>query len=153
MIGKTIHCPEIICSTNCFYFTSSDLVVWELDSQARVLRFKSTAWLQAGSDFDPSLVNQRNIRKSWNLVTQRKQSPWSGFVSQRQLNNGFCPTPPLQWGDLIWKFVKILWGQNFFSVLPGGVKIKWGGEKYLLIQFHYFISLETANTQKSELFL
>ena len=27
------------------------------------------------------------------------------------------------------------------------------GEQYLLLHFHYFISLETANTQKSEEFL
>ena len=38
-----------------------------------------------------------------------------------------------------------------------GAKIIWGGrgggEEYLLLQFRYFISLETGNTQKSEVFL
>ena len=34
----------------------------------------------------------------------------------------------------------------------GGVKL-YGGEEYLLSQFHYLISSETANTQKSEVFL
>ena len=34
----------------------------------------------------------------------------------------------------------------------GGVEIVWG-IYYLLVQFHYFISLETANTQKNEVFL
>ena len=33
-----------------------------------------------------------------------------------------------------------------------GVKIIFG-EKYVLLQFHYFIFLEIANTQKSEVFL
>ena len=32
------------------------------------------------------------------------------------------------------------------------VKIIWG-EKYLLLHFHYFIYLETANTQNSKVFL
>ena len=41
-----------------------------------------------------------------------------------------------------------------------GVKIRWGGGGggggifiTILVHFHYFISLETANTQKSEVFL
>ena len=34
----------------------------------------------------------------------------------------------------------------------GGVKIICG-EQYLLLHLHYFISLEIANTQKSEVFL
>ena len=34
----------------------------------------------------------------------------------------------------------------------GGVKIIWGGQ-YSLLQFYWFISLETANTQKGEVFL
>ena len=33
-----------------------------------------------------------------------------------------------------------------------GVKIMWGSNIYLL-HFHYFISLETANAQESEVFL
>ena len=111
MIVKTIYCPEIIYSTNYLYLTSNSLMVWVLDSQSRILRFKNTGWLQADSDFDPSLVNQMNIRKSWNLVTQRKMSPCSGSVSQRQLNHGFGATPIIM-GDLIWKFAKILWGQH-----------------------------------------
>ena len=60
-------------------------------------------------------------------------------------------------GDLIWKFSKILWGQNFFLHLWGvnryGGELKLhGGEYYLLLYLHYFISSETANTQKSEAF-
>ena len=37
----------------------------------------------------------------------------------------------------------------------GGVKKKYGGVIFItmLLHFHYFISLETANTQKSEVFL
>ena len=41
-------------------------------------------------------------------------------------------------------------GQTFM----GGVKNKWGVIFItILLHFHYFISLETANTQKSEVFL
>ena len=63
-------------------------------------------------------------------------------------------------GDLIWKFAKILWWQNFFLHLwqdkPLWVKVKPDGEVIfitILLYFHYLISLETANTQKSEVFL
>ena len=35
----------------------------------------------------------------------------------------------------------------------GGVKNIWGNNVTVLLHFHYFISLETANTQKSEVFL
>ena len=67
---------------------------------------------------------------------------------------------PLQWGDLISKFAKILWWQNFFLHLWQD-KLLWlelkiyGGVLFIaiLLHFHYFISLETANTQKSEVFL
>ena len=117
MIVKTIYCPEIIYSTNYPYFTSNGLVVWLLDSQSRVPRFKNTGWLQADSDFDPSLVNQMNIRKSWNLVTQRKLSPCSGSVSQRHLNHGFCPTPtatPIIMGGLHLKICQNFVGTKIF---------------------------------------
>ena len=67
---------------------------------------------------------------------------------------------PLQWGDLISKFAKILWWQNFFLHLwqdkPLWVELKTNGGVIfitILLHFHYFISLETANTQKSEVFL
>ena len=63
-------------------------------------------------------------------------------------------------GDLIWKFAKILWWQNFFLHLwqnkPLWVELKTIGTVVfitILIHFHDFISLETANTQKSEVFL
>ena len=123
MIVKRIYCPEIIYSTSYPYFTSKGLVVWVLDSQYRVHRFKNSGWLQADSDFDPSLVNQMKIRKSWNLVTQRKLSPCSGSVSQRQLNHGFCPTQIIMggWGGggeggggLNLKIWQNFVGQNFF---------------------------------------
>ena len=59
--------------------------------------------------------------------------------------------------DLIWKFAKILWGQNFFLHLWGD-KPLWGelklhGGSNMLLHFHYLIYLETANTQKSKVFL
>ena len=43
----------------------------------------------------------------------------------------------------------------FFTCPPmGGVKNKWGAIFVtILLHFRYFISLETANTQKSEVFL
>ena len=63
-------------------------------------------------------------------------------------------------GDLIWKFAKILWWQNFFLHLwqdkPLWVELKTNGGVIfitILLHFHYFISLETANIQKSEVFL
>ena len=62
---------------------------------------------------------------------------------------------PLQWGDLIWKFAKILWWQNFFLHLwqdkPLWVELKTNGGVIfitILLHFHYLISLETGNTQK-----
>ena len=63
-------------------------------------------------------------------------------------------------GDLIWKFTDILRLQNFFLHLWQN-KLLWvelktnGGVIFItiLLHFHYFISLETANTQKSEVFL
>ena len=72
--------------------------------------------------------------------------------------------PPITMGgrgdDLIWKFAKILWLQIFFLHLwqdkPLWVKLKPNGGVIfatILLQFHCFISLETANTQKSEVFL
>ena len=63
-------------------------------------------------------------------------------------------------GDVIWKFAEILWWQNFFLHLwqdkPLWVELKTNGRVIfitILLQFHYFISLETVNTQKSEVFL
>ena len=111
MIVKTIYCPEIIHSTNYLYFTSNSLMVWVLDSQSRILRFKNTGWLQADSDFDPSLVNQMNIRKSWNLVTQRKLSPCSGMVKP-----WFWPHPHYNWG------LNLKIRQNFVGPTPTKLK-------------------------------
>ena len=63
-------------------------------------------------------------------------------------------------GDLIWKFAKILWWQNCFLHLwqdkPLWVELKTNGGVIfinILLHFHYFISLETPNIQKSEVFL
>ena len=63
-------------------------------------------------------------------------------------------------GDFIWKIAKILRGQTFFLHLwqdkPLWVELKTNGGVIfitILLHFHYFISLETANTQKSEVFL
>ena len=61
---------------------------------------------------------------------------------------------PLQWGDLIlwWKFFFLhLWQDESLWV---ELKIN-GGVIFItiLLSFHYFIYLETANTQKSEVFL
>ena len=60
-------------------------------------------------------------------------------------------------GDVIWKFAKILWWQIFFWHLCQNkslwVELKTkGGVIFatILLHFYYFISLETANTQKSE---
>ena len=62
--------------------------------------------------------------------------------------------------DLIWKFAKTLWWQNVFLHLrqdkPLWVKLKTnGGVMFITIflHFHYFLSLETGNIQKSEVFL
>ena len=63
-------------------------------------------------------------------------------------------------GDLIWKFAKILWWLNFSlhlwqdQSLLMGLNIN-GGVIFIttLLHFHYFISLEAANTQKREMFL
>ena len=63
-------------------------------------------------------------------------------------------------GDLIWKFTKILRWQNFFLHLRQN-KLLWvelkthGGVIFItiLLHFHHFISLKTANTQKNEVFL
>ena len=46
----------------------------------------------------------------------------------------------------------------FLTFVPGetsmgGVKSKWGSNITIFLHFHYFISLETANTQKGEAFL
>ena len=79
--------------------------------------------------------------------------------------HGFCSTSHYsgrrrEGDDLIWKFAKILWWQNFFLHLwqdkPLWVELKTNGGVIfitILLHFHYFISLETANTQKSEVFL
>ena len=63
-------------------------------------------------------------------------------------------------GDLIWKFAKILWWQNFFLHLwqdkPLWVELKTnGGVIFIttLLHFHYFTSLETVNTLRSKVFL
>ena len=62
--------------------------------------------------------------------------------------------------DLTWKFAKILWWKNFFLHLwqdkPLWVELETNGEVLFittLLHFHDFISLETANTQNSKVFL
>ena len=65
------------------------------------------------------------------------------------------PHPSLQLGDLIWKLAKILWWQNFFLHLwqdkPLWVELK--TIYYYITTLSLFLSLESANTQKSEVFL
>ena len=63
-------------------------------------------------------------------------------------------------GDLVRKFAKTLWWQNFFLHLrqdkPLWVELKTNGGVIIitiLLHFHYFISLETANSQKIEVLL
>ena len=62
-------------------------------------------------------------------------------------------------GDLIWKLAKILWWKNFFLHLwqgkPLWVELKTNGGVIFItsLHFHYFISLEISDTQKSEVFL
>ena len=76
-----------------------------------------------------------------------------GFCSPSHYNGG-------EGGDLIWKFASNFWWQNLFLHLwqdkPIWVELKTNWEVIsitVLLHFHYFISLETANTQKSEVFL
>ena len=72
-------------------------------------------------------------------------------------SNLVTASPSITMGDLIWKFV---WWQKFFLHLwqdkPLSVELKiYGGVIFItvLLDFHYFIYLEIANTQKSEAFL
>ena len=76
-----------------------------------------------------------------------------GFCSPSHYNGG-------EGGDLILKFASNFWWQNLFLHLwqdkPIWVELKTNWEVIsitVLLHFHYFISLETANTQKSEVFL
>ena len=81
----------------------------------------------------------------------------SSFLLPSDYNGG--------WGggggtDLIWRFAKILWWQNCFLHLGQDkplwvdLKINWGVIFItILLHFHFFISLETATSQKSEVFL
>ena len=78
-----------------------------------------------------------------------------GFCSPSHYNEGGGGG-----GDLVWKFAKILYWHIFFLHLwqdkPLCVKLKTnGGVMFItvLLHFHYFISLETANSQKIEVFL
>ena len=64
--------------------------------------------------------------------------------------------PPIAVGNLIWNFAKTLRWQKFFLHLwqdkPLWVKLKIYGLVIcitIILRFHYFISLETADTQKS----
>ena len=84
------------------------------------------------------------------------------FLTKYQSNlveRGFCSLLPQQSGDLIWKFAKMLWWQILFLHFWQG-KLLWmelkiyGGVIFtILLHFHYFISLETTNTQKLQVFL
>ena len=78
------------------------------------------------------------------------------FLTKYESNLVTAP-PSIIMGDLIWKFV---WWQKFFLHLwqdkPLSVELKiYGGVIFItvLLDFHYFIYLEIANTQKSEAFL
>ena len=91
-----------------------------------------------------SLLNMKEINCTWFLLPLQLQ--WG------ERRGGEC--------DLVWQFAKILWWQTFFlnfcqdKLLWVELKIN-GGVIIItiLLHFHYSISLETANTQKSELFL
>ena len=66
---------------------------------------------------------------------------------------------PLQWGDLIAKILPKFYGDKIFSYICGRINFyRWnqkcmGSNIYYYITTLYLISLETANTQKSEVFL
>ena len=91
------------------------------------------------------------------------------FLNKYESNliaHGFCSHSHTMggwgWGgdDLIWKFAKTLWWQSYFLHFwqdkPLWVELNANGEVIfvtVLLHFHYFISLETANTQKSEVFV
>ena len=60
----------------------------------------------------------------------------------------------MQWGDLFENLPKLC-GDRLFSYICGRMELKiYGGVIFItiLLHFHYFISLEKANTQKSEVF-
>ena len=97
----------------------------------------------------------------WNLVKcMDSMDPCYSLPNMKVIWLYMVSAPlPLQWGDLIWKFAKILWWQNFFLHLwqdkPLWVELKTNGGVIfitILLHFHYLISLETANIQKSEVF-
>ena len=90
------------------------------------------------------------------------------FLTEYETNliaHGFCfPSHynSTRWGEgwLNMKIAKILWWQDYFLHLWQDkhlwVELKTNGGVIfitLLLHFHYFISLEAANTKKSEVFL
>ena len=111
-----------------------------------------------GNFWDPTVLLLSYAIQVWYIIQNTSFQPsffWQGASFQEAIFLGaFCrgayfQTPlyvtwflPSLPAIIIWMFVKILWGQNFFY---GGVKIIWGG--VILLHFHYlhcFISLETA---------
>ena len=104
-------------------------------------------------------VSWRNLfyycyRTSCELNTASKVSKYEVFSGPYfdTFHHGFCPSPPtIIMGGLNLKISQNFVGTNFFSCIYVGSIYYYRG-KYLLLWFHYFISLETSNTQKSAVF-
>ena len=104
-------------------------------------------------------VSWRNLfyyyyRTSCELNTAWKVSKYEVFSGPYfdTFHHGFCPSPPtIIMGGLNLKISQNFVGTNFFSCIYVGSIYYYRG-KYLLLWFHYFISLETSNTQKSAVF-
>ena len=64
---------------------------------------------------------------------------------------------PIIMSGLNFKICKKILGTNFFPTFVWGINLCGWSSNYvvgvILLQFHYFISLETAKTHKSEVFL
>ena len=87
--------------------------------------------------------------------------PWYSLLNIKVIWLYMVPArPPITIGGGGFNFAKILWWQFFFLYLwqdkPLWVELKTDAGVILitiLLHFHYFISLEKSNTQKSEVFL
>ena len=97
----------------------------------------------------------------WKIIAQNSMFPCYFLLNMKVFWLYMVSAPPLiAMGWLIWKFAKILWWQNFLVHLWQDkrlwVELKiYGGVIFIMtsLHFHYFISVETANTQKKEVFL
>ena len=72
-------------------------------------------------------IDSRAERHSGKIAKNFCQVPWRLKFASRGMVSASPPPPPHYnaGGDLIWKFGKILWGQNFFLNLWGD-KCQWG---------------------------